>query len=106
MDVYDIKNAPMVGKTKPVSLKHMLKTYCVLSQLETGEWTLVIMRNHASLLDKAFVITDEEAVMELFESEQEELLNLPEFADLRSVDTIAIRTLIRVARGGKWTEEG
>ncbi len=80
-------------------MAHALHFYCALSQLKTGEWTLVVMRNHQSPLDKAFIITREEAVMELFESNREDLLALPEFADLKSVDTAKIRKQMEEARG-------
>ncbi len=105
INIFNIENAPIIGKTKPASMAHALNFYCAVARTATGEWLLVVMRNHPSPLDKAFVITPEDAVMELLESNRADLLELPEFADLRAVDTTKIRKQMYNARGWTWREE-
>ncbi len=70
-----------------------------LARLETGEWVFILTHNYTSPRDKAYVITAEEALMEILERDREELLDLPEFADLKKLDKREIRKQMYAARG-------
>ncbi len=56
-----------------------------LGRLSTGEWVFMLTRKVPSTLDKGWIITPEEAVMNIFESGRKDLLTLPEFRELQKL---------------------
>ncbi len=67
-----------------------------IARLPSGEWVYVFTHETDSARDRGWLITAEEAVMEIIAKDQEELLALPELEELKELDCDELRNCINL----------